>query len=87
MVYEIEPAISIDLLYTPALFINLDVLKSNIIHMAEYFKEQEAVIRPHMKTHKYTKIAKMQLAEGAVGITCAKINEAKSLPSPGLKIF
>ncbi|HEV2107115.1 MAG TPA: alanine racemase, partial [Thermomicrobiales bacterium] len=34
-------------------------------------------LRPHIKTHKTPEIARLQLAAGAVGLTCAKLGEAE----------
>jgi D-serine deaminase-like pyridoxal phosphate-dependent protein len=42
-------------------------------------------LRPHIKTHKSVEIAKMQLAAGAVGITCAKPSEAEVFADGGVK--
>jgi D-serine deaminase-like pyridoxal phosphate-dependent protein len=36
-------------------------------------------VRPHIKTHKLPAIADMQLAAGAVGITCQKVSEAEAM--------
>lgn len=84
MVYEIELGMPINRLDTPALLIDLDVLKENIVQMAAFFEAHEAVLRPHIKTHKCPHIAKMQLAKGAVGITCAKVSEAEVFASSGI---
>ena len=46
--------------------------------------EAEGQLRPHMKTHKSKKIAHMQLAAGAVGLTCAKISEAEVMVEAGV---
>lgn len=85
MVYKIEVGMPINRLDTPALLIDLDVLEKNISRMAAFFKEREAVLRPHVKTHKCPRISKMQLAEGAVGITCAKVSEAEVFAASGIK--
>ena len=42
-----------------------------------------ASLRPHAKTHKSPHIARMQLAAGAVGLTCAKLGEAEVLVEQG----
>lgn len=41
-------------------------------------------LRPHAKTHKSPEIARMQVAEGAVGICCAKIGEAEVFADAGI---
>ena len=43
----------------------------------DVLKNKSPVLRPHMKTHKCPLLAKMQIAEGAVGITFAEISEAQ----------
>ena len=70
---------------TPALLIDLDALESNIKTMSEYFKEINTNLRPHFKAHKSTAIAHMQMAAGAIGITCAKLGEAEVLAEAGIK--
>ena len=40
--------------------------------------------RPHIKTHKIPAIAKMQMAAGAVGITCQKLGEAEVFIDAGV---
>jgi len=52
-------------------------MRRNIAEMASFAASLEVALRPHIKTHKTPKIAKLQLAAGAVGITCAKLGEAE----------
>ena len=40
--------------------------------------------RPHIKTHKIPAIGKMQIAAGAVGITCQKLGEAEVFIDAGV---
>jgi len=69
---------------TPALLVDLDRLENNIFRMAEFAKSRGVYLRPHTKTHKCAEIAKMQLAAGAMGITCAKLGEAEIMAAAGL---
>lgn len=69
---------------TPALVIDLDVMEDNIAKMGSYFKGIKANLRPHFKTHKTPILAQKQLAAGAVGITCAKVEEAEALVTGGV---
>ena len=62
---------------TPALLLDLDVLEANIKRIADFFTPLPAHLRPHIKTHKCPRIAKMQIASGAKGITCATLAEAE----------
>ena len=70
---------------TPALLLYMDVVEENILEMADFFKGRECKLRPHMKTHKLPSIAHKQLEAGAIGITCAKLGEAKIFFESGIK--
>lgn len=70
---------------TPALVIDLDIMERNISKMAGYFKEIDANLRPHIKTHKCPDIAHMQLRAGAMGITCSKLGEAEVMIRAGIR--
>ena len=70
---------------TPALLVDLDVLESNIARMAGTAASRGVNLRPHFKTHKTPAIALKQLEAGAVGITCAKVEEAEVLVNAGVK--
>ncbi|MCL5256468.1 MAG: alanine racemase [Chloroflexi bacterium] len=52
--------------------------------MGRYFAGQRSNLRPHFKTHKCPNLAHKQLAAGAVGITCAKVEEAEALVNGGV---
>ena len=41
-------------------------------------------LRPHGKTHKSPKIARQQIAAGAVGVCCAKLGEAEVFAAAGI---
>ncbi len=69
---------------TPALLVDLDRLENNIARMAAFARQQGIPLRPHTKTHKSPDIAKMQLAAGAKGVTCAKLGEAEVMAEAGL---
>lgn len=70
-------------LTTPALILDLGLLRKNIATMAEWTRSH-AQIRPHTKTHKCVEIARLQVASGAVGITVATVWEAVAMASAGL---
>jgi D-serine deaminase-like pyridoxal phosphate-dependent protein len=70
---------------TPALLLNYDALRANLSRMSSFFATAPARLRPHFKTHKCAHIAKMQMAAGAVGMTCAKVGEAEVLVSAGIR--
>ena len=70
---------------TPALCIDLPALQANITRLAEAAKAMGVRVRPHTKTHKCPVIAHMQLAAGAIGITCAKVGEAEVMAQAGIR--
>ena len=74
-VYELE---------TPALIVDLDVLERNSRVMMEAIVKSKANLRPHFKSHKCTEIAKFQLKNGAIGLTCAKLSEAEAIVRSGI---
>jgi len=68
---------------TPTLVVDLDVVEANIAEMAEVARRQGVRLRPHTKTHKMPRLAHLQLAAGAAGITCAKLGEAEVMADAG----
>ncbi len=64
---------------TPCLVIDIDVLEQNIGRMREFADSVGKRLRPHVKTHKCSKIARMQMDAGAVGLCAAKVSEAEGL--------
>jgi D-serine deaminase-like pyridoxal phosphate-dependent protein len=69
-------------LTTPALILDLEVLRRNIAAMAEWTRTH-AKIRPHTKVHKCAEIARLQLAAGAIGLTTATVWEAAAMAHAG----
>ena len=69
---------------TPALVLDLDRLEANIAEMARACTQAGVRLRPHTKTHKMPEIAKLQVAAGAQGITCAKLGEAEVMANAGI---
>lgn len=74
----------IDELETPVAVVDLDILEANVARLQSYLDAHGIANRPHIKTHKIPAIAKMQVAAGAVGITCQKIGEAEVMADAGL---
>lgn len=70
-------------LKTPALLIDKDVLEQNIFRIQEKAKSWKVRLRPHIKTHKCYKIAKLQEEAGAKGITVSTFPEAKIFAENG----
>ncbi|MFI9837450.1 alanine racemase [Nonomuraea sp. NPDC051941] len=69
---------------TPALVIDLDAVRANIMEMAKAAAKHGVRLRPHIKTHKMPELARMQLDAGAGGITCAKLGEAEVMADAGI---
>ncbi len=70
---------------TPALCVDLDKLTENIATMRKKLSDMKVVSRPHAKTHKCPTIAKLQLANGSVGVCTAKLGEAEVLAANGIE--
>ncbi|MFN2425914.1 MAG: alanine racemase [Candidatus Binatia bacterium] len=71
-------------LVTPALILDLDSLEANIAAMAAHCRTHGIALRPHAKTHKSVRIARLQLDAGATGICCATIGEAEVMVRAGI---
>ena len=74
-----------DILPTPCMVVDLDMFKANIKHMADTAKANGINVRPHVKVHKSVDVAKHQITEGAIGLTCATIAEAELFSGAGIK--
>lgn len=75
----------VDELDTPAAVVELPRLEANITKLQRYLDQIGVDNRPHIKTHKIPAIAKLQLAAGAVGITCQKLGEAEVMADAGVE--
>ncbi len=70
---------------TPALLIDKSNLLDNMKIMSNYAKKNKINLRPHTKSHKTSKIAKMQIKNGAVGICVATLYEAEIMSKNNIK--
>ena len=70
---------------TPALLLDLDAFERNVQKMADFMAQRDANLRPHVKTHKCSTIAKIQIDAGAQGLTCAKLGEAEAMADAGVR--
>jgi D-serine deaminase-like pyridoxal phosphate-dependent protein len=70
---------------TPALLLDMDAMEANLNRMATFFAEGPTRLRPHYKNHKCVALARRQLAQGAIGITCATLGEAEALARNGIR--
>jgi D-threonine aldolase len=69
-------------LTTPALLVDASRLEENIRTMADILPGDR--LRPHVKAHKCTALAKQQASAGHVGFTCATIREMEGMVRAGL---
>lgn len=69
---------------TPAVTILLDRLEHNIARVQRLVSRAGKHNRPHVKTHKIPAIGAMQMAAGAVGLTCQKLGEAEIFIDAGV---
>jgi D-serine deaminase-like pyridoxal phosphate-dependent protein len=69
-------------LQTPALLIDADQLERNIAEMARALPGRR--LRPHVKAHKCTSLARRQAVAGHPGFTCATIRECEGMAAAGL---
>ena len=72
---------------TPCLWVDLDIMESNIQYLAGYFKSRGLEWRPHTKGIKIPEIAKLAINAGAFGVTCAKLSEAELMTAAGVKKY
>ena len=69
---------------TPALVVDVEALDRNIATMATRAKTMGVVLRPHAKSHKCAEIAQRLARSGAVGASCATLDEAECMASGGI---
>ena len=67
---------------TPALLVDADILDRNIATMAEALPGLR--LRPHVKAHKCTGLARRQAEAGHRSFTCATIRECEGMAAAGL---
>lgn len=70
---------------TPALLLDLDAVDRNVAKLSKFFSSLDCRLRPHAKTHKLPLIAHKQVRAGAIGITCAKLQDAKAFVDAGIE--
>ncbi|SFI45555.1 alanine racemase [Planctomicrobium piriforme] len=62
---------------TPALVIDLPTVERNLRRLADDVRRHHLSLRPHTKTHKSRRMARLQMVAGASGLTVAKVGEAE----------
>ena len=78
-------AMKISGLSTPALIVDVNILRANAEKMKALLSGTQLRLRPHYKSHKCAAIAKWQMDSGAKGMTCAKLSEAEDLCDAGIE--
>jgi len=71
-------------LETPALLLDIDLARRNVMYMAARAAEMPVAVRPHFKAHKCLEIARLQVEAGGIGLTVATLSEAEALLEAGL---
>lgn len=74
-----------DVLPTPCMIVDLDLLEQNVRKMADHGKKTGINLRPHVKVHKSVDVSKRQIALGAIGLTTATIAESELMSDAGIK--
>src|SRR5512141_3350820 len=69
-------------LQTPALLVDAEALEHNLATMAAALPGRR--LRPHVKAHKCTALARRQAAMGHRAFTCATIREVEGMAAAGL---
>ena len=69
---------------TPCVVVDLDVVERNAKRMAGVMADRGVSLRPHFKTHKSVRLARLQLDAGARGITVGTLGEAEVAVAAGI---
>lgn len=75
--------VTLDMLETPAAVVDLGRMERNLQRAADYARQHDLALRPHVKTHKSPLVAAEQLRLGAAGLTCATPYEAEVMSMVG----
>jgi D-serine deaminase-like pyridoxal phosphate-dependent protein len=82
---DVPPGTSVNDLPTPALLADLDTVEQNLARMAGFFRDKPARLRPHFKAHQSVALAHKQIQAGAIGLTCARLEQAEMLLDEGFE--
>lgn len=77
-------SMSLSLLPTPALLLDLDAMEANLQRMAAHCGARGIGLRPHFKNHRVLALTRRQLDARAIGITCARLWQAELLVGSGV---
>lgn len=76
-VHDADPPVDLRRVETPAAVVDRDRMEANARRVADYCRSHGLAWRPHIKTHKSTSVARLQLDAGATGLTVATPREAE----------
>ncbi len=71
-------------LESPAVTIDVSIMEANIRRVQTHLARHGIGNRPHIKTHKIPAIGTLQMAAGAIGITCQKLGEVEVFVEAGV---
>ena len=72
-------------LASPGLLLNVDLVRSNLAKMLQHVGGQVKRLRPHVKTHKMSRLIQLQLDLGIDQFKVATLSEAEMVASCGAK--
>lgn len=72
-------------LETPALLLDLSATEKNLLKMCKFLSGGKSSLRPHFKNHQSPWLASKQIDAGAIGITCATLQQAEALARHGIR--
>jgi 3-hydroxy-D-aspartate aldolase len=72
-------------LSTPCLLLEAEAFEDNVAAMMDLVRRHGRQLRPHVKAHKCTTVARRQLEAGAIGLCCATVREAEVMAVAGLE--
>ncbi len=78
-------SVRIDGIPTPALIVDEKIYFENAKAMKNLLEGKGLKLRPHYKSHKCADVAREQISDGAIGMTCAKLDEAIDLCDSGIE--
>ena len=75
---------SLEELQTPCVVVDHDVVEANIRRFQSFCDAAGLGCRPHVKTHRITEFAHLQIDAGAIGINCQKLGEVEVMADAGI---
>ena len=70
---------------TPAVVVDRALLEGNVTRLQRVLDARGVALRPHAKTHKSVRVARLQLDGGARGLTVGTLGEAEVFAAAGIR--